>query len=62
MVMFSFCRFNCAMYVKTPEISWHGRDPIYSIDFQVLNGSIQRLATGGADKNVRVCLKIKSNI
>ena len=42
------------MHVKTPQISWHGRDPIYSIDFQFLYGSIQRIATGGADKTVRV--------
>ena len=41
------------MKVDTPEISWHGRDPIYSIDFQQQEG-INRVATAGADKTVRV--------
>ncbi len=43
-----------AMKVVTPEISWHGRDPVYSVDFQFLDGDIRRLATCGTDRHVRV--------
>lgn len=42
------------MKVTTPEISWHERDPIYSVDFQPGKWSIQRIASGGVDKIVRV--------
>ncbi|CAL1537992.1 unnamed protein product [Lymnaea stagnalis] len=42
------------MKVITPEISWHERDPIYSIDFQPGQWPIQRLASGGVDKIVRI--------
>lgn len=42
------------MKVTTPEISWHERDPIYSVDIQPGNRSIKRLASGGVDKFVRV--------
>ncbi|KAK3585670.1 hypothetical protein CHS0354_020236 [Potamilus streckersoni] len=42
------------MKVSTPEISWHERDPVYSVDFQPGKRSIQRLATGGVDKYVRI--------
>ncbi|ESP03126.1 hypothetical protein LOTGIDRAFT_137905 [Lottia gigantea] len=42
------------MKVITPEISWHEREPIYSVDFQGGNHSIIRLATGGVDKTVRI--------
>ena len=44
------------MKVVTPEISWHGRDPVYSVDFQFLNGDIRRLATCGTDRHVRVSI------
>ncbi|CAH1799444.1 unnamed protein product [Owenia fusiformis] len=40
------------MKLVTPEISWHGRDPIYSIDFQYLKGNMRRMATCGTDKNI----------
>ena len=43
------------MKCTTPEISWHGRDPIYSIDFQYLHGKKHRIATCGTDQLVRVC-------
>lgn len=42
------------MKVVTPEISWHERDPIYAVDFQPGNHPIQRLATSGVDKFVRI--------
>ena len=42
------------MKTVTPEISWHERDPIYSVDFQHQSGSVQRLATCGTDRCVRV--------
>lgn len=42
------------MKVVTPEISWHERDPIYAVDFQPGNRPIQRLATSGVDKFVRI--------
>ena len=44
------------MKVTTPEINWHGRDPIYSADFQFKTGKLQRLATCGTDKRVTVSL------
>ncbi|BFZ18326.1 hypothetical protein BsWGS_21365 [Bradybaena similaris] len=42
------------MKVVTPEISWHERDPVYSVDFQPGNWPIQRIASGGVDKIVRI--------
>ena len=43
------------MKVVTPEISWHGKDAVFSIDSQcIIKGQPQRLATAGLDSNVRV--------
>lgn len=43
------------MKIKTPEISWHAKEAIYSIDIQTAQkGQPHRLATGGIDSNVRV--------
>ncbi|XP_064618351.1 chromatin assembly factor 1 subunit B-like [Liolophura sinensis] len=42
------------MKVNTPEIFWHGREPVYSLDFQPGKRSIQRLASAGVDKTVRM--------
>ncbi|KAL5010500.1 hypothetical protein ScPMuIL_012805 [Solemya velum] len=42
------------MKVSTPEISWHERDPVYSVDFQPGVHNINRLATAGVDKLVRI--------
>ena len=45
------------MKVITPEIAWHEREPVYSVDFQTNSGDkkeICRLASGGVDKIVRV--------
>jgi chromatin assembly factor 1 subunit B len=38
----------------TPEISWHGRDPVYGVDFQYTDSGICRLASCGTDRLVRV--------
>ncbi|XP_005109746.1 chromatin assembly factor 1 subunit B [Aplysia californica] len=42
------------MKVITPEISWHEREPVYSIDFQPGDRAIRRIASGGVDKIVRI--------
>lgn len=42
------------MKITTPEISWHGRDPIYGVDFQTNRESDCRLATCGTDSKIRV--------
>ena len=42
------------MRLTTPEISWHGKEPLFSLDF-ALNNKSTRLATSGADSNIRVC-------
>lgn len=47
------------MKVVTPEISWHEREPIYSVDVQpgsTCQGSctLRRLASCGVDRVVRV--------
>ncbi len=44
------------MKVVTPEILWHEREPIYSVDLQPLSGNFQRLASCGIDRVVRVGL------
>nr|KAI8742304.1 chromatin assembly factor 1 subunit B-like [Biomphalaria glabrata] len=46
--------FRLNMKVITPEFSWHERDPVYSVDFQPGDWPIQRLASGGVDKIVRI--------
>lgn len=51
------------MWCTTPEISWHNRDPVLSIDIQTgvhetpENEIFWRLATGGADSHVLVIHK-----
>ncbi|KAK7107539.1 chromatin assembly factor 1 subunit B-like [Littorina saxatilis] len=42
------------MKVVTPEISWHEREPIYSVDLQPTSDNFQRLASCGVDKIVRI--------
>ena len=41
------------MKLITPEIVWHGKEPIFTADFHK-NGPKWRLATGGADNDVKV--------
>ncbi|XP_006811867.1 chromatin assembly factor 1 subunit B-like [Saccoglossus kowalevskii] len=43
------------MKLTTPEISWHARDPVYTVDFQCggKNG-VYRLASAGADTDIRL--------
>lgn len=45
------------MKFAIPEISWHNRDPVLSVDFQpkTASGDPLRLATGGTDSHVLVC-------
>lgn len=43
-----------------PEISWHNRDPVLSIDIQpktLDDDNKVRLASGGLDTHVLVCTK-----
>ena len=42
------------MKLCTPQIVWHDKDPIYSVDFHHERGSEWRLASGGTDKHVKV--------
>eukprot|EP00731_Ephydatia_muelleri_P032212 Em0023g719a len=41
------------MKLVTPEISWHIKEPVYSVDFH-RNGPNWRFATAGADNDVRM--------
>ena len=41
------------MRVTTPEINWHNRDPVYSVDFSPHEGGF-RLASCGTDCFVRL--------
>jgi WD40 repeat protein len=40
------------MRLKTIQILWHDRNPIFSVDFDPFDSN--RLATGGADSHIRV--------
>ncbi|KAG8192070.1 hypothetical protein JTE90_025334 [Oedothorax gibbosus] len=42
------------MKCQVPQISWHSRDPVLSVDFQPGKQNIQRLATGGTDSHVLI--------
>ncbi|KAM4044480.1 chromatin assembly factor 1 subunit B isoform 1-T1 [Anomaloglossus baeobatrachus] len=48
------------MKVITCEISWHNREPVYSVDFQHGNSKINRLASAGVDTAVRIW-KVEKN-
>ncbi|XP_069616865.1 chromatin assembly factor 1 subunit B [Ranitomeya imitator] len=48
------------MKVITCEISWHNREPVYSVDFQHGNSKINRLASAGVDTAVRLW-KVEKN-
>ncbi|XP_067128259.1 chromatin assembly factor 1 subunit B isoform X1 [Centruroides vittatus] len=37
-----------------PQISWHNRDPVLSIDFQMCQDEIRRLATAGTDAHILI--------
>ena len=43
------------MRVTIPEIAWHNKDPVFSADFCYRNGVEWRMATAGADSDVKVC-------
>jgi chromatin assembly factor 1 subunit B len=42
------------MKCSIPEISWHNREPVLSIDIQPISEKFYRLATGGADCHVLI--------
>ncbi|GFU17641.1 chromatin assembly factor 1 subunit B [Nephila pilipes] len=42
------------MKCQIPQISWHSRDPVLSIDFQPGQHLIARLASGGTDSHVLI--------
>lgn len=46
------------MKAKTLQIVWHGKEPVYSLDFHPSG----ILATGGADKDIRVKLLCASSV
>lgn len=46
------------MKCQIPEISWHNRDPVLSVDMQpysLESDNKLRLASGGLDTHVLVC-------
>ncbi|CAM1154504.1 CHAF1B (predicted) [Pycnogonum litorale] len=42
------------MKCTVPEISWHNRDPVLSVDFQYGGCQVKRIATGGTDSHVLI--------
>ncbi len=40
----------------TPEVAWHNRDPVFSVDIQQdkVSNHVYRLASGGADAHIVV--------
>lgn len=44
------------MKCTIPEIAWHNKDPVLSIDFHPLNKEFYRLASGGTDCHILVKL------
>lgn len=44
---------NRIMKLMTPEIVWHSKEPVFSADFH-RKGPNWRLATGGADNDIKV--------
>lgn len=42
------------MKCQIPQISWHSRDPVLSVDFQPIKNDVFRLASGGTDKHVLI--------
>lgn len=42
------------MKCTIPEISWHNREPVFSVDIYPKNGQFYRLASGGSDCHILV--------
>eukprot|EP00983_Pelagomonas_calceolata_P129847 1161640-Pelagomonas_calceolata.AAC.13 len=42
------------MKAKTLQIVWHGKEPVFTLDFHPTNPAL--LATGGADKDIKARL------
>lgn len=51
----------CGMKCHVPEISWHNRDPIFSVDFQPSADKHRRMASCGSDTHVMVWFVILHN-
>lgn len=49
------------MKCHVPEISWHNRDPIFSVDFQPSGDKCKRLASCGSDTHVMVWFVMRHN-
>ena len=49
-----------SMKLMTPEIVWHSKEPVFSADFH-RRGPNWRLATGGADNDIKVTRKLYVN-
>lgn len=55
------------MKCTIPEISWHNRDPVLSIDIQpnsnenIIDNVLTRLASAGSDSHVLVCIFFMHN-
>ncbi|KAK5649223.1 hypothetical protein RI129_000252 [Pyrocoelia pectoralis] len=50
------------MKCTIPEISWHNRDPVLSVDIQSIHNEFYKLASGGTDCHVFIWrLKIRQN-
>ena len=46
------------MKLSTPEIAWHGKEPIFSVDFSQVSTSLWRLASAGGDSDIKVVIVI----
>jgi chromatin assembly factor 1 subunit B len=49
------------MKLCTPQVAWHSKDPVYSVDFHCLRGFEWRLASAGTDKDVKIWKIIKQD-
>lgn len=48
------------MKCSIPEISWHNREPVLSVDLHPLTTNFYKLATGGGDCHVIVSYSLLS--
>lgn len=49
------------MKCTIPEISWHNREPVLSVDINPISSETYRLATSGGDSHVLVCFQLYLN-
>lgn len=43
------------MKCTIPEISWHNREPVLSVDIHSISNEFYKVATAGGDNHVLVC-------